>query len=1009
MRSSSGVSPDPTSLPKLQDATRRSGRSVASRVGFWVWVALCTTLFVASIVVARRAALVTRVVNSAPALTGDCRLRLLVQGAVPTPPSVALSALAEAEVRVFEQRPDASFALVARGKTDAQGELALDQLHSGTFWVLAEANGWNRSSQTLHLLGERRLEFTLEHAQALNVQVLGDDEKPLKAATVLVQDQDALPFGALTDDAGRARLSQLGQGSYKLSVFARGYESFERMGIAGDQTVVLRRLGGLTVHVVDQQGTRVGRAEVTLVGSSLWPGRRIETNDNGDVEIAGLLSGVYDLRGRKGDRVSALAASISLERGEHREVTLELAQGRFIRVICRSEAPDSLPITGAEIVATEQGLSPFPISARSDENGKATLGPLSQAPVFIAAHAEGYVGRSALPVPQEQTPTMQVVLLHGATLQGRVVDGQGHAISSATIEIIGFDLDGLPIEESPELTGYRKAQFEATLAPLPLIPTGELGVTIGHLPYVNEINSQNAGGPQTSWSNPAAEPRTPWVSDIEGRFTIYPVPPGRVRALVRHPAYVEGLSETLSLEPGQQQSVTVVLEDGGHLLGRIVDERGFAVPDVRIQVTAPNATYERNLTSNADGAFELAATPSAITIALARPSDPMRFVLQKTVNVASGSDTELELTLPEARDKLLWLVLDEDHVPIELAQVTVTSLDPTLPLRVTRFSGADGLVGVEDASGLAVRVEVQAPGYSPSSEQMESAPKEHTFVLHHGTRVQGEITGVRGHVRVAGAEVSLETAERRLATLTDRDGRYDFRDVPQGQATLTVHHADYAPQRREVQIEDTGRADRPLELETIDLEEGSRASGTVIDSAGDPVAHARVALGRISAHVGRGSGTSVQTTTDDQGRFVLRGLPAGTVTLGALAPNQERGSVVVSLEAGEQTDDVVLQLGAAADVDEIESQNSGVAVSFSEDKYEDVTLVRIADVAAGSEAERAGLRAGDVVSRIDGAAIDSARAARAHTRGRTGQDVVIEVERNGMQQSYRVRLEPLTQ
>lgn len=980
--------------PSLVVATRPNP---VPRAATWLWWAACAVVFALGWVTHADWPVHFGVVQGAPSLSGDGRLRIHVRGRVqvdapePTPLSGAL-------VRVYSERADGSIAPVKDGTTAADGTLLLDQLPGGTLWVLVEAAGHNRLSRSVQLFGERSLEFALGPAKSLEIRVLDDEQHPLQGATVLVQDSDALPFGALSDADGRVKLQQLGPPPYRLSVFAKGYESYERVGVTKDQSVILRRLGGLSVHVT-AGGQSAAGAEVHIVGSNFWPGRRLEADADGRVHLGGLLAGVYDVRARKGELISQLSASIPLERGERKDVELELVQGRFIRVACNSERPDSLPVAGASIVVSELGLSPFPVSAVSDADGKARVGPLSYAPAFVSVSAEGYVGRNAVPVP-EDTDELKVVLLHGATIEGRVVDSHGHSIIGASVEIIGFDLDGLPINESPELAGFRKAHFTFALTPPPLIPAGELGVTRGHLPYVSEVG--NAG----NWGD-EAERRPAWISDIEGRFTAYPVPPGRVRALVRHPGFVEGLSETFELAPAQVQSVTVILQDGGHLLGRVVDERGFPIGGVRIQVTAPNASYERNLLTNDAGAFELAATPREVNVALARPMDPSRFVLQELVQVPSGSDTEHEFVLSDPRETLHWVVHDEDDQPLELAQVSLASLDPKVPLRVTRFSDSDGRVGIDDAAGLDVQVTVQAPGYVAHNERLREAPIERSFKLHKGTRVTGEITAVRGHVQVMGAEVVLETAERRLSTLTDGGGHFDFSDVARGRALLTVRHADYGPARLEIEVVDTGRVDRALELPPIDLQEGCSAEGVVVDSEGEAVAGARVALGTPAGHLARNAGGGASTTTDEDGHFVLKGLPSGELTLGALAPTRERGSLRITLEPGQELQGLTLQLGDEPELVEIGSQSGGVAADFGETEVEGATRVVLQSVQPGSEAERAGLRAGDVITDVDGASVSSAGQARARTTGRAGQDVIVGVERSGEHRAYRVRLETL--
>ena len=58
-----------------------------------------------------------------------------------------------------------------------------------------------------------------------------------------------------------------------------------------------------------------------------------------------------------------------------------------------------------------------------------------------------------------------------------------------------------------------------------------------------------------------------------GTFRASPIPPGRVRAIVRHPSYLEGVSKMVSLAPSGEAHVKVVMGLGATLEGRVLDDR----------------------------------------------------------------------------------------------------------------------------------------------------------------------------------------------------------------------------------------------------------------------------------------------------------------------------------------------------------------------------------------------------------------------------------------------------
>jgi hypothetical protein len=935
---------------------------------------------------------------AAPGATAKVTPRALGDAGLRAP--VAYTALADAQVRVYAERPDQTIARIAEGKTDAQGKWQQAELPGGALWILVGAKGYARVSRRVQLFGEQALQVELQPAHTLSVRVTDDEQLAIGNATVLVHTSDALPFAALTDSAGQAHLSKLGAGPYRVQVFAKGYEAFERVGIATDLKVVLRRLGGLQIRVVNEDGSPAKAAEVTLVGSSLWPARRLQTDAEGKTHVGGMLAGSYEVRARLGDLVSERTLSATLLRGERKELELKLVPGRFVRVLAVTEEPHSEPVASAHVVLAELGLSPFPLSAVTDPAGQVRLGPLPPGPAVVSVQATGFIGRGAVDVPEELTEPLRVVLLRAASVVGRVVDAYGHAIAGASIEIIGFDLDGLPIAQLAEFSAYRDAHFEFALKPLPLIPAGELGVTLGHVPFVNEAV------PARSWGLSPSAGATPWVSDVDGRFRAHPIPPGRVRALVRHPAYVESLSDTVELAPGEEGELTVVLREGAQLSGRVLDAAGFPISGARILVVSPTGSYERNLLSSPDGTFELAAMPAKVSVSLARPQDPMRFIVRRDLQLKTGERRDEEFTLPEQRAALDWQVLDENEMPIELAQVSFLSLDPEVPLRATQFAGPDGRVQLDDAAGMPLRVNVQAPGYAVVSEQLQHAPEQRAIVLQRGVSVQGQVTAVRGRASVQAAQVSLTTGERTLSTLSDRDGQYRFANVPLGPAILRVRHRQYAGAELTLQIPDTGHADRPFEVETLDLEEGVQLQGVVLDAEGEPVVGARVGIGFVPTHVAVGGLSQGVTLSDAQGRFTLTGVAAGTIELVAQS-SQARGALTLNVHPGDELHDLELELSEAAAPIEIDGASGGALVSLGERDLEEGVEVVIAQVAAGSEAERAGLQAGDVLVRVDGAPVTDMRGARAQLQGKAGQDRVVEVQRGGQTSSYRLRLEAL--
>jgi hypothetical protein len=923
-------------------------------------------------------------------------------GAIELPPRV----VAGATLRVAFQREDGVYVEVGRGRTDSAGRLALQGLPQGAAWLIATAPGLARGTRVVELGSDKEATVQLVPANQLVVTVKDEQGVPIPGATLLVEAQQGRPqlaFGALTDANGRGEFSRLPGPPWSLKVFARGYESASREPLGGDAEVVLKRLGSLRVRVVDQDEQPVAGARVLLVSPSLWPARQVSTDSSGQARVAGLFPDRFELRASQGDQVTAGVTSVVLERGEERDVVLRLGPGHYVNILVEHETGDySEPVAAAHVVLADAGVSAFPLLGRTNAKGRVRLGPVASGVMVVSASAPGFIGGNAIVLPPDAADPFRVSLYRGGKLRGEVVDQLGRPIDGARVEVIGTDIHGQPIAETPLLAVYRDAHFTQSLTPQPITPAGELGVTLGEVPYVNQAV---AGTLHANWASVPPE-YTPWITDFQGEFLAAPIPAGRVRALVRHPAYVEAWSDEVTLGFGGEAQVRVVLLEGDELTGRVISDAGRPVAGVRVKVTAIRGSFERSAFSGADGRFSLLAVPEDVVVALARPEQLSRFVVQQTLSLRDVEGRDVELVLPAERDAVRFRIIDQRGRPIELAQVSTASLDPQVPLRETRFSDAEGWVVFEDIEGLQLRVKASAPGYVSNTQAFARAAAESELMLRRGVLVRGRVTAVRGRQSVEGARVELSGSDLRQSSITTSLGSYEFRNVPTGQVTLRVSHPEYATARRNVAVEETGRLDRAFELPDIDLMDAATLSGQVVDAEGEPVVGARVSLSFISAFVTTGGPPEDLVLTNEEGAFSISGVEGGRQTLFAYYPGLGRAEFGLEIEPSESRADIELRLHPqATEAADPNLTGGGVAITLGERDGELGVVTVIVHVVTGSEAERAGLLPGDVIVAVDGAAPQQMADARSRLQGRPGSDVVLEVERDRERLSFRVRRE----
>ncbi len=901
-------------------------------------------------------------------------------------------AVAGASVQAFAMLGDSAYSAGA-SKSDAAGETTLRRLPRGVHWILVDAPGRARGSSQLVLVGgERALEVELGPEHVAPLEVKDEQGTPIAGAEIEVTGAEPLPVGARTAADGLAKVGRLGPPPWLVTARATGYEEVTQRGVreAGAR-LTLRRLGALVVEVRGEDGAPAPLAKVLVAGPSLWPPRMTETTAAGKVRIGALASGAYALRATKGDLVSPVEVSVPLARGEERNVVLRLAPG--VRVPVRVATEDDEPVASARVTLAEGGISPFPLEATTDKAGRATLGPIARGPASLSASADGFVPRGAIGVPEPLAGDVKVLLTRAGTLAGRVVDTRGFPVDGASLVVVGTDFSGAPIDEDPRRARFREAHFAATLrGPSPLLPMGELGVMPGPVPPIPHAVSFAAPLPVAGAPAQAAPPPEPWVTRGDGTFRAAPVSPGRVRVLVRHPQFTDALSESVTLRSGAEATIDVVMRRGGTLEGRVLDASGRPVAGAHVTVAAVRGAMERATRSAADGTFAFASVPEELTVSVARDTDPEP-VARVPVTVPEGEKRAITVTLPEPRPPLDARVTDDRGYPIDAAQLSVQSLDPASPLRVTAFTTARGEAQIPGARGLALRVEVRAPGRAPKVVSVEAAAAGLLVVMQAAESAKGEVRAARGRGdAIEGAEIVVYTELGARHATTDRDGVFTLGELAAGPARLRVRAAGFAPKELAVAIDANGGG-RATQLPRVELGGEGIVEGVVVDARGEPVQGARIAKDRVPVYLAVGATPPGVAVSDARGRFRLAELPEGTCTLEIYAPDVGRMRLEgVRVVAGRASDAgrVTLRKDTGPADAVAAGARGGVAVTLGETSFREVILVSVAEA---SEAERAGLAPGDLLDEIDGAKVATILEARAKLNGPVGDDVVLKLRR----------------
>jgi Carboxypeptidase regulatory-like domain/PDZ domain len=885
----------------------------------------------------------------------------------------------------------------ARGATDEHGVVRLEKLPRGDAWVLANAPGRARASSHLLLVQERAIDLVMVPEHTFDVTVHDPEGKPIEGATVEAHGAEPLPVGASTDDQGRAHVGRLGVGPWSITIKKDGYDTASDRAKDGDTlTITLRRLGSILVHVIDADGKPAQDARVQIAGSALWPAREGKTGEKGMVKLAGLYSGSYALRATWKLHASATELSLMLAPGENKEIDLVLLDGRMVTVlVADGEQQDAAGIAGARVVLTEGGLSPFPLEAITDRSGHATLGPIAPGNAIVSARADDYVPTSAS-VPEPLNGEVRLVLEKAGAISGRVVDARGFPIAGATLEVVGTDARGGPIADDPRKSQFRDAQFDAVLpGPVALIPRGELGVLPGPVPPIPRASERVLG-----FSPPGAPSvAPPWVTKNDGTFDLSPVTPGRVRVLVRHPEFVEALSDAVNLAPGGRiDDLVIVLRKGGELEGRVVDTDGRPVAGARLEIVATRGSFSRTTRTATDGTFAFSSVPDACTVDVYRDEDALHPSTRVSATVPEDGKRDLVITLPPDREGAEVSVRDGRGFPIEAAQLTLLSLDPSVPLRETAFTDAKGDASLANALALPVRLEVRAPDHAPKVIRTDALAAHVDVTLDAGITATGEVRAARGN-EPPSATIVIYTDLGRVTVSASAEGAFELHDLGPGPARIIVRAPGFATLEKSLTLTATSSG-RPTDLGRFELEAEGIVEGVVQNDRGDPVPGARVAKDRAPSFLPAGKPVGF-AVTDAKGRFSLGELSEGTSWIEAYAPDVGTGRVSVRINGGRTTGDVRIVLLASGKTAQEPAATGSVAVTLGEASGPPRVVVIVA-VAPNSEAERGGLQPDDVIETIDGSSVTSMEDARAKLSGPVEHDVIVEVLRQNRTERLRV-------
>lgn len=608
-------------------------------------------------------------------------------------------------------------------------------------------------------------------------------------------------------------------------------------------------------QVIDEKDAAVGGARVAIDAN---PPIVVETDASGNFVFEGLIPRDYRLEASGGDGYAGPARLRLTAKSE--PVTLRMRRAGSVDVTVTAVVGGK-PIASADV----ELRSTLTWTGKTDASGTVKLRGVGAVWAPLVVRATGFAP-AAMMLSTSGDPAapskVSLALSGGAAISGRVVDDAGK-----------------PIE------GVRVVAISAS-EPFPVVDPRRDGVT----------------------------------TSAEGRFMLPTIAAGTWRLSATHGEFAPATSSPITVDgTSARDGVEIKLASGGVVRGIVRDKSGqpVAAADVRIVVRGHlDWRARRQAYSGADGGFAIAGLPRrAMDVVAAHDAGASAIV---PVDLAAKREHDVALTL-DVLGAIIGTVVDKSATPIGDAQViaepewTGGTEDRTawsvrgIQQTVTDQGGAFRFAGLPDGN---YRVRAARPGAPEAALSLAPATVAKPgaslrIVVPNDGRIIGKVALADGKVP---ARFAI-TLGAHAIPFASSDGTFAI-VAPGGTHDLVVTGPSFVEKHAPATVTEG----KDVDVGTITVVAGRAISGRVLDSAGAPVAKAKVAAGKQITGGGNAlyipdeSPGAKDTETDENGRFSLDGFTPTSLTVVAGKDDVGRSaSVLIPAGPDSATVDLVLQ------------------------------------------------------------------------------------------------------
>lgn len=354
----------------------------------------------------------------------------------------------------------------------------------------------------------------------------------------------------------------------------------------------------------------------------------------------------------------------------------------------------------------------------------------------------------------------------------------------------------------------------------------------------------------------------------DGSFTLEHVPTGSMNIIASAPGYAAARAIVEVQEGKTADEITLELEAGVRLIGKITASNGAPVSDASVMIRpSPGGSFAmtgsfRRTTTDANGEYTLdGLEPGEETVSI---SHAKHSGINRTVTL-KGRETRLDIQL-EGGQRVTGLVVTEDGMPVADAEVNASSMGGSGRSARTNTSGAFEL---ESLAPGRYRFSASKSGYAAAFlndvDISNSTPVR--LVLGAGGTIYGRVSGL---AEKDYAYTNVQAFGKTSASAAvDPSGNYRIEGTPTGtvQVVATIRSPSFDH--------------RTSATESVEVTTGS-AQQVNLEFRGDTVIEGRVTRnGAAAGGVGvffqpmGGGRASAGVTADDQGVYRVSGLETG--------------------------------------------------------------------------------------------------------------------------------------